>query len=34
VAFLDGNERTGSCTWADEEALKESLERPALTWFN
>lgn len=34
VAFLDGNERTGQCTWADEEALKESLERPALTWFN
>ena len=34
VAFLDGNERTGECTWADEAALRESLARPALTWLN
>ena len=34
VAFLDGNERTGKCTWAEEEDLKESLTRPALTWLN
>jgi hypothetical protein len=34
VAFLDGNERTGECTWADEQALRESLSRPALTWLN
>lgn len=34
VAFLDGNERTGRCTWADEEALRASLKRAALTWLN
>jgi hypothetical protein len=34
VAFLDGNERTGRCTWADEAALRESLGRAALTWLN
>jgi hypothetical protein len=34
VAFLDGDERTGKCTWADEAALRASLARPALTWLN
>lgn len=34
VAFLDGNERTGKCVWADEATLRESLGRPALTVLN
>ena len=34
VALLDGNERTGKCEWADEETLRESLDRPALTVLN
>lgn len=34
VAFLDGDEKTGACQWADEATLRESMERPALTWMN
>ena len=34
IAFLDGDESTGECTWADAAALRESLTRPALTWLN
>lgn len=33
VAFLDGDERTGTCTERDAAALKESMTRPALTWL-
>ncbi|MGH7947125.1 MAG: YiiX/YebB-like N1pC/P60 family cysteine hydrolase, partial [Opitutaceae bacterium] len=32
VAFLDGDEHTGRCIQRDDSALRESLERPALTW--
>lgn len=34
VAMLDGNEATGTCEWGDETTLRESLDRPALTWLN
>lgn len=33
VAFLDGDERTGTSTARDAEALKASMSRPALTWL-
>lgn len=33
IALLDGDERAGRATWADETALATSLERPALTWL-
>jgi 1-acyl-sn-glycerol-3-phosphate acyltransferase len=33
VAFLDGDERHGTCTERDAEALKASINRPALTWL-
>jgi len=33
VAFLDGNERSGECNWADAGELAESVKRPALTWL-
>jgi hypothetical protein len=32
VAFLDGDERRGTCTERDAAALRESITRPALTW--
>lgn len=32
VAFLDGREESGTCVERDAEALKESINRPALTW--
>lgn len=34
VAMLDGNEATGTCEWGDETTLRESLDRPPLTWLN
>jgi 1-acyl-sn-glycerol-3-phosphate acyltransferase len=34
IAFLDGDEIRGTCVERDAEALKGSLSRPALTWFN
>ncbi|WP_221031313.1 1-acyl-sn-glycerol-3-phosphate acyltransferase [Actomonas aquatica] len=34
IALLDGDEEAGTCTWADAATLRESLGRPALTWFN
>lgn len=34
VAMLDGNEATGTCEWGDEATLRESLDRPPLTWLN
>lgn len=33
VAFLDGDERTGTCVERDAAALRESIGRPALTWL-
>ena len=33
VAFLDGDERSGTCTERDDAALEESISRPALTWL-
>jgi hypothetical protein len=33
VAFLDGDEVTGTCVERDAEALKASISRPALTWL-
>jgi hypothetical protein len=33
VAFLDGDEASGTCVERDAEALKASLTRPALTWL-
>ena len=33
VAFLDGDEVTGTCVERDAEALKASINRPALTWL-
>ncbi len=33
VAFLDGDEKTGTSTERDAEALKASIARPALTWL-
>ncbi|MBI5688715.1 MAG: 1-acyl-sn-glycerol-3-phosphate acyltransferase [Verrucomicrobia bacterium] len=32
VAFLDGDERSGTCVARGPEALRETLTRPALTW--
>ena len=32
VAFLDGDESSGKCAERDAEALKASINRPALTW--
>ncbi|GAB5560158.1 MAG: hypothetical protein SynsKO_18050 [Synoicihabitans sp.] len=34
VAMLDGDEDTGRCEWGDETTLRESLDRPPLTWLN
>lgn len=33
VAYLDGDERTGKCTWASSGDLAQSVNRPALTWL-
>ncbi len=33
VAFLDGDVRSGECVERDPDALKQTLERPALTWL-
>jgi len=33
VAFIDGDEASGTCVSRDAEALKASLTRPALTWL-
>lgn len=33
VAFLDGDEDSGTCVERDGEALKASMSRPALTWL-
>lgn len=33
VAFLDGDEKAGTCVERGPEALKESISRPALTWL-
>jgi 1-acyl-sn-glycerol-3-phosphate acyltransferase len=33
IALLDGDEHAGHAVWADEKALAESLDRPALTWL-
>jgi 1-acyl-sn-glycerol-3-phosphate acyltransferase len=33
IAFLDGDERRGDAVWADRETLKQSCDRPALTWL-
>ena len=33
IALLDGDERAGRATWADETALADTLTRPALTWL-
>ncbi len=33
VAFLDGDEKSGTSTERDAAALKESITRPALTWL-
>jgi 1-acyl-sn-glycerol-3-phosphate acyltransferase len=33
VAFLDGDERSGTCVERDAEALQATLSRPALTWL-
>ncbi|HEY9248875.1 MAG TPA: YiiX/YebB-like N1pC/P60 family cysteine hydrolase, partial [Rariglobus sp.] len=33
VAYLDGDERTGKCAWADAGDLASSVNRPALTWL-
>jgi len=33
VAFIDGDDRTGTCVERDAEALKATLVRPALTWL-
>jgi len=32
--MLDGHEAAGTCEWGDEATLRESLDRPALTWLN
>lgn len=34
VALLDGDEAAGTCRWADAATLRESIDRPALTWLN
>src|SRR5690606_32714107 len=34
VALLDGDETSGTCRWNDAETLRESIDRPALTWLN
>lgn len=34
VALLDGDETSGTCRWSDAETLRESIDRPALTWLN
>ncbi|MBC8011965.1 MAG: protein tyrosine phosphatase, partial [Burkholderiales bacterium] len=33
IAMLDGDERRGGADWADEAALADTLDRPALTWL-
>ncbi|MET0263503.1 MAG: 1-acyl-sn-glycerol-3-phosphate acyltransferase [Rariglobus sp.] len=33
VAYLDGDERTGKCTWSEPGELAWSITRPALTWL-
>lgn len=33
VAYLNGDERTGDCRWAEAGELAWSLHRPALTWL-
>lgn len=33
VAFLDGDDHSGTCAERDAAALKRTLERPALTWL-
>ena len=33
VGYLDGDERTGKCRWADAGDLAASVDRPALTWL-
>jgi hypothetical protein len=33
VAFLDGDEKKGTCEERDAAALRESIGRPALTWL-
>ncbi|HTJ78392.1 MAG TPA: 1-acyl-sn-glycerol-3-phosphate acyltransferase [Rariglobus sp.] len=33
VGYLDGDERTGKCNWADADDLAASVDRPALTWL-
>ena len=33
IALLDGDEHAGHAVWADEKALADSLDRPALTWL-
>ncbi|HSI10189.1 MAG TPA: YiiX/YebB-like N1pC/P60 family cysteine hydrolase, partial [Rariglobus sp.] len=33
VAYINGDERTGKCTWAQAGELAYSLQRPALTWL-
>lgn len=33
IAFLDGDESTGTCVERDRSALESSLTRPALTWL-
>jgi 1-acyl-sn-glycerol-3-phosphate acyltransferase len=33
VAFLDGDEQSGTCVERDAEALRSTLSRPALTWL-
>jgi 1-acyl-sn-glycerol-3-phosphate acyltransferase len=33
VAYLDGDERTGTCKWSEPGELAWSINRPALTWL-
>lgn len=33
VAYLDGDERTGTCTWSEPGELAFSVNQPALTWL-
>ena len=33
VAFINGDEKTGECTWAEAGELAYTLQRPALTWL-
>jgi hypothetical protein len=33
VAFINGDEKTGKCTWAEAGELAYTLQRPALTWL-